>query len=92
MTIKEVSKEQIYKAIEALPEERLPELLHFLEGLVEAYAAIPVLASNLKSASICIYLEQVKRDGNPLGPLWSQGQEIFQWQRTSSYRQTSYSH
>ena len=65
-------------------------LLNFV--LVIVIAAIPVLASNLKSASICIYLEQVKRDGNPLGPLWSQGQEVFQWQRTSSYRQTSYSH
>ena len=26
MTVKEVSREQIHKAIEALPEERLPEL------------------------------------------------------------------
>jgi len=31
--------------------------------------AIPVLASDLKSAGISIYLKQVKRDGNPLGPL-----------------------
>jgi len=33
MTIQEVSREQIYKAIEALPEECLPELLRFLESL-----------------------------------------------------------
>jgi hypothetical protein len=54
--------------------------------------AIPVMATDLKAAGISIYLEQVKRDGNLLDPLWPQGQEIFQWQRTSSYRQTSYSH
>ena len=59
--------------------------------VVSVQAAIRVLASDLKSDRISIYLEQVKRDGNPLGPRWSQGQEIFQWQRTSSYRQTSYS-
>ncbi len=55
-------------------------------------AAIPVLASDLKSASISVYLEQEKRDGNQLVPLWSQGRESFQWQRISFYRQILYSH
>ena len=41
MTVTEVSKEQIYKAIEALPEERLPELLQFLEGLAKARETLP---------------------------------------------------
>jgi hypothetical protein len=41
MTVKEVTREQIYKAIEALPEERLPELLRFLEGLVRARETLP---------------------------------------------------
>jgi hypothetical protein len=57
-----------------------------------AGAAIPVLASDLKSASISVYLEQEKRDGNQLVPLWSQGRESFQWQRISFYRQILYSH
>jgi len=47
MTVKEVSREQIYKAIEALPEERLPELLHFLEGLAKAYETLPADAVSL---------------------------------------------
>lgn len=41
MTVKEVSREQIYKVVDALPEERLPELLHFLEGLVKARETLP---------------------------------------------------
>ena len=67
-----------------------PEIHHSDQGV--QYAAIPVLASDLKSAGISIYLEQVKRNGNPLDTRWFQGQEIFQWQRTSSYQQTNYSH
>jgi len=54
--------------------------------------AIPVLTSDLKSASISVYLEQEKRDGNQLVPLWSQGRESFQWQGISFYRQILYSH
>jgi len=48
-----------------------------------------VATINIEGPVVVLPLED---DGNPLGPLWSQGQEIFQWQRTSSYRQTSYSH
>jgi len=44
MTVREVSKEQIYRAIETLPEERLPELLHFLESLVETRETLPAEA------------------------------------------------
>ena len=63
-----------------------------LKDEVVTRAAIPVLASDLKSASISVYLEQVKGNGNELVPLWSEGREIVQWSRTSFYRQIAYSH
>ncbi len=36
MVTSEVTRQQIYQTIENLPEERLPDLLHFLEGLLES--------------------------------------------------------
>ena len=98
-TIFRWEKRLVYMPTDNWHPEQIQSRGRFQEGLRSSRvaitgcgAAIPVMASDLKAAGISIYLEQVKRDGNLLDPLWSQGEEIFQWQRTSSYRQTSYSH